>query len=138
MATTATSDSEGDKPQGDRRSFIKGAMGASAALLGTAAVLVSEATAQAQLAAPQLKAVEGFLPRASKAQVNLTFDPDAGGLGGVGVHIKELQLQLLRVFDKFGCPACGLVGFDLRVAINPVSEVTLPGLKGSLTVDGQF
>ena len=114
---------------------MKGAMGASAALLGTAAALASEATAQAQLPAPQLKAVDGFLPRASKTQVNLTFDPDAG-VGGV--HLKELQLQLLRVFDKFGCPACGLVGFDLRVAINPVSEVTLPGLRGSLTVDGQF
>jgi hypothetical protein len=79
----------------------------------------------------KLKAVDGVIPRAAKSQALLTFDRDSK------LTLNDLQIELQRVFDKFGCPYCGLVGFDLQVAVNPVSELSLSHLKGSLIVNGQ-
>lgn len=126
--------SDQERPS-DRRDFVKGAVGTT--LVGAAAVLGAARTASAQVPISvgeslKLKAVDGVLPRAAKSQVALTFDRESTKLS-----LNDLQIELQRVFDKFGCPYCGLVGYDLQVAVNPVIELGQSQLKGSIIVHGQ-
>jgi hypothetical protein len=126
--------SSDEERQKDRRAFMKGTVGTT--LAGAAAVLGAAKSASAQiptLEAVKLKAVDGVIPRAAKSQVAITFDRETVGR----LNLNDLQVELQRVFDKFGCPNCGLVGFDMLVAVNPVSHVSVPNMNGSIIVSGQ-
>lgn len=63
--------------------------------------------------------------------VTLTFKP--------GVKKEEINAALEKIYLESGCPACGLIGFDLDFKLAPVNpildRIRIENFKGLANID---
>jgi hypothetical protein len=100
---------------GDRRAFMKGAVAVATAAVAT----TTAAAAQEKAKAPGKDKLHGSV----HARFDIKKPPTA----------KQLHETLDRILTLHGCPACGLVGIDIRFRLgDPVQRLAIKGVEVTL------
>jgi hypothetical protein len=106
---------EGATETGGRRGFLKATLAAAGAAAAVA-VTTSTATANAALAG-------------GPTSYNVAFYD-------LHPNIDQLQLVISQILNHTGCPACGLLGIELKLGLG--TEVPIQGIGGVIALAQPF